>query len=97
MIRQVSYQDFLQSIVNQQHTIRDTVCEDKEENSVYFILAIDGINFWNQATIKDVGGNTITIRRSEGYEYPLRIDGGFTITATKRIITVIYSKVSKGN
>jgi len=97
LTRQISYSDFLFSTINAQTIERGTTVEASEEDTVYFILGIFGATAANPVTIKDSAGVTIgTITVDRDVSWPLRLDDGFSITATGAV-GVQYSKVSKGN
>lgn len=98
MNRILSYNDVRYAAVNHQDTLAGTTINPVDAKSAFFIIAIHGATSANPATVKDASGtNTITIIGLEHEShFPLRVDGGFEVTATSSV-TVKFCKVPLGN
>ena len=72
---------------NEQEYARGTSYERLEDNTVFFIIGVEGASNSNPVTIKDENDTIVTVvAQDKEYFFPLRIENGFKVTSSNNSV-----------
>jgi len=85
--RTFSYNDICQASANRQITETGTSIVKADTTLTYFITSIIG----SSVTIKDAAGATMIVTNSISFNWPIRIDDGFDVSASGTVYLTYFT------